>query len=294
MAATVVTLPRAKNRTAKCVDGGSLVPDGEVRFALNHIIAPGLDPAGFFALAGEVGIGAVEIRNDLAGNAIADGTPAATIRALAEAAALRILTINALQRFDAWSRVRAAEAEMLADYAVACGAEALVLVPTNDGTPGDGLSEALAGLAPILAARGIIGLVEPLGFEGSAVRRKSEAAAAIAGAGKGAPFRLVHDTFHHHLAGEPLLFPALTGLVHISGVETPGLATEELRDAHRVLVTPADRLGTIVQIRALAAAGYDGFLSFELLASDVQGPSARAIRRSIAVVRQAVSATGSC
>lgn len=294
MAATVVILPRAKNRTAKCVDGGSLVPDGEVRFALNHIIAPGLHPAGFFALAGEVGIGAVEIRNDLAGNAIADGTPAAAIRALAEAAALRILAINALQRFNAWSRVRAAEAEALADYAAACGAEALVLVPTNDGTPGDRLGEALAGLAPILAARGIIGLVEPLGFEGSAVRRKSEAAAAIVEAGEGAPFRLVHDTFHHHLAGEPLLFPELTGLVHISGVEAPGLAAEEMRDTDRGLVTPADRLGNIVQIRALTAAGYDGFLSFEPFASDVQGPPAPAIRRSIAVVRQAVSATGSC
>ena len=36
-------------------------------------------------------------------------------------------------------------------------------------------------------------------------------------------FRLVHDTFHHHLAGEAAIFPELTGLVHISGVDDPAL-----------------------------------------------------------------------
>ena len=53
------------------------------RFALNHMTAPRLSSASFFALARSLGHEAVEIRNDLAGNAILDGTAAATVRALA-------------------------------------------------------------------------------------------------------------------------------------------------------------------------------------------------------------------
>ncbi len=230
---------------------------------------------------------AVEIRNDLEGNAILDGTPAWQIRDLAERAGIRVLSINALQRFNAWGPEREAEAVVLADYARACGAEAVVLVPTNDGTPPDGLAEALEGLAPILGGRGLVGLVEPLGFAPSAVRLKSEAAKAIAAVG-GDVFRITHDTFHHHLAGEAAVFPALTGLVHISGVDDPALTVEEMRDAHRVLVTEDDRLGNVAQIRGLFAAGYDGFLSFEPFAVEVQtlADPADAIRRSMDVVRQ--------
>ena len=100
---------------------------------------------------------------------------------------------------------------------------------------------------------------------------KSEAAQAIAAVDGGADFRLVHDTFHHHLAGEAALFPALTGLVHISGVDDPALGVADMRDAHRVLVTGGDRLGNVAQIRALFAAGYDGFLSFEPFAAEDPG-----------------------
>jgi 2-keto-myo-inositol isomerase len=73
----------------------------------------------------------------------------------------------------------------------------------------------------------------------------------------------VHDTFHHHLAGENTFFPALTGLVHISGVEDQTLAVSDMRDGHRVLVGPADRLGNIAQLRTLLSAGYAGYASFE-------------------------------
>lgn len=267
------------------------MPAIEPRFALNHIIAPRRDPAALFALAGELGIEAVEIRNDIAGNAILDGTPAGRIRALAADAGVRILSINALQRFNDWRAERANEALVLADYAAACGAEALVLVPSNDGTPPDRLHAALEGLRPILASRRLVGLVEPLGFVTSAVRRKSEAAQAIAAVDGGADFRIVHDTFHHYLAGEEALFPELTGLVHISGVEDPALSVEEMRDAHRVLVTAADRLENIAQIRALFASGYDGFLSFEPFAAEVQdlADPAEAIRRSMDLVREGMS-----
>src|SRR5690606_41091345 len=76
----------------------------------------------------------VEIRNDLEGNAILDGTPAETVRQAAERRGLAIISINALQRFNEWNATREVEARALAQYVKACGAQALVLVPTNDGS----------------------------------------------------------------------------------------------------------------------------------------------------------------
>jgi len=238
-------------------------------FALNHMTAPGLGPDAFFALAAACGIPAVEIRNDLDGNAILDGTTPEQVKALAGRHGVTIVSINALQRFNEWTPARAAQARDLIGYAAACGARALVLVPKNDGTgQADGerqanLREALAALKPMLDAADITGLVEPLGFAICSLRSKREAAEAIMAVGAERTFRLVHDTFHHHLAGEPEIFAGLTGLVHISGVDDPGVALADMRDGHRVLVGPADRLGNVAQIRALLAAGYAGPLSFE-------------------------------
>lgn len=267
------------------------MPTASPRFALNHMTAPRLAPDAFFALAGELGLDAVEIRNDLAGNAILDGTPAARIRALAQAAGVRILSINALQRFDDWRPERANQAVALADYASACGAEALVLVPTNDGSRPDRLAAALEGLKAILRGRGLRGLVEPLGFESCSLRLKSEAVAAIRAVDGEDTFRLVHDTFHHHLAGEAAVFPELTGLVHISGVEAPDTAIADMRDADRVLVTGRDRLGNLEQIRELRGRGYEGYLSFEPFAAEVQAldDPKPALAASIAHIREGVS-----
>ena len=262
-----------------------------LRFALNHMAAPGKQPEAFFALAREVGADAVEIRNDIAGNAILDRTPAKRIRALAEAAGVRILSINALQRFEDWRAPRPAEAAALADYAQACGAEALVLVPSNDGARPDRLIAALEGLRAILAPRRLTGLVEPLGFATSAVRQKAAAVAAVDAIAGWDTFRLVHDTFHHHLAGERALFPARTGLVHISGVTDPRLEVEGMRDEHRGLVTREDRIGNLAQIRALVAGGYGGHFSFEPFSAEVRGLDrpAEAIRRSMDFIREGLS-----
>jgi 2-keto-myo-inositol isomerase len=264
----------------------------DLRFALNHMTAPQLGLSDFFALAARLPLGDVEIRNDIAGKPMLDGTSAAKVRDAAKAAGVRIITINALQRFNDWSAAREREAIALADYARDCGAEAIILVPTNDGSGrADGerqrnATAALKNLKPILADRGIVGLVEPLGFEACSLRRKSEAAAAIDAAG--GAFRLVHDTFHHHLAGEAATFPKLTGLVHISGVDDPTLAVGDMRDAHRVLVGPADRLDNVGQIRALSEAGYRGSFSFEPFSDELRALAdpARAIRESMDYVRK--------
>ena len=247
----------------------------QTRFALNHMAAPRLDFDRFFALSAALGCTDVEIRNDIAGQAMLDGTSPDLIRVAAARHGQKILTINALQRFNDWSPTRASEAEVLAKACARTGAAALILVPKNDGTGcGDGerktnLAAALRGLAPILARHGIMGYVEPLGFEICSLRLKSEAAEVIHHLDLGDRFRLTHDTFHHHLAAEATLFPDLTGLIHISGVTDPGIATADMRDHHRVLVDGHDRIGNLTQIRALQAAGVTAACSFEPFAASV-------------------------
>jgi 2-keto-myo-inositol isomerase len=238
-------------------------------FALNHMCAPSLPLSAFFALGRRLGLSRIEIRNDLAGNAILDGTLPAEVKAAATSAGVEISTINALQKFNHWDDKRAAEADALATYAAACGAKALVLVPNNDGSGranGErqaNLRIALKALTPILERHNLIGLVEPLGFESCSLRLKSEAVDAIISLKLEQRFRLVHDTFHHHVAGEEALFPEHTGLVHISGVTDPRVSIADMRDSHRVLVTASDRIGNAAQIAALILKRPDLLLSFE-------------------------------
>ena len=80
--------------------------------------------------------------------------------------------------------------------------------------PQANLRTALVALEPRLAAHGLMGLVEPLGFEICSQSSKQEVVDTINAVEGLNTFRMVHDTFHHHLAGENQFFPALTGLVH--------------------------------------------------------------------------------
>ncbi|MDY8109183.1 TIM barrel protein [Fulvimarina sp. 2208YS6-2-32] len=255
-------------------------------FAINHICTPGLRLDGFFAMARRLGCDLVEIRNDIPD--VIGSTSPQTVKAAAEAAGVTILSINALYPFNVPSDDLAARAMRMADYAKACGARALVMCPLNEGTPVPraDMVAALATLAPILRDRGLTGLVEPLGFPVSSLRRKADAIAAIEAADGADVFRLVHDTFHHHLAGEAEIFPDRTGLVHISGVVDPDVAVDDMRDGHRVLVDAGDRLGNLDQIRALREGGYEGPFSFEPFAQsfhDLSDPEA-ALRDSIAFI----------
>lgn len=247
----------------------------QLAFALNHMVAPSMPIRSFMETARGLGVSSVEIRNDLDGNAILDGTSPEDVATMAADNGLSILSINALQRFNNWTVEREREARALVDYARRSGAKALVLVPVNDGTgklEGErqgNLRVALKALKPILSDAGITGLVEPLGFQICSLRSKKEAADAIRAVDGEGQFRLVHDTFHHVLAGEPQLFPDLTGLVHISGVEDQAVSVDDMRDPHRVMVGGTDRLDNVGQIRALLAAGYSGPFSFEPFAPSV-------------------------
>jgi 2-keto-myo-inositol isomerase len=258
-------------------------------YALNHMVAPRKPFAELAGLATSLGLDQVEIRNDLPGVPISDGTPPGRIREQADAAGVRILSINALQRFKDWNHERASEATALASYARESGAPALVLCPVNDvgyhlsdSERLGNLRHALRALAPVLEDAGIIGRIEPLGFPASSLRLKEEAIEALEELDLADRFRIVHDTFHHYLAGEARMFPEWTGLVHISGVDDAGLPLERIRDEHRVLVGANDRCGTLLQILALME-GYDGPYSFEPFAASVhaQGDIAGALQISM-------------
>jgi 2-keto-myo-inositol isomerase len=247
-----------------------------LQFSLNRMSAPKLGFADYLALCLRLGIHAIEIRNDLPGIEMTDGRPAAQITAACEAAGMTILSINALQRFEQFDATRQSEAVALARYAADCGAKALVLCPTN--TPLDtrtpaqrhaDLVAALKQLKPILEDHGLLGLVETLGFEECALRRKSDAVKGIYEAAGERHFKLVHDTFHHHLAGEEIFYPDLTGLVHISGVEETALNVADMRDGHRVLVGRDDRLGNVRQLAVLRGRGYRGYAAFEPFADEI-------------------------
>lgn len=246
-----------------------------LRFALNRMVAPRLSLPDFIDLALALKTDAIEIRNDL-GVGIENGMLPADVRQLCEARGIKVLSINALYPFDVWNDERRTQALRLADYARECGAEGLVMCPLNDRADPRSGAERLAGLhtalselAPILRAFGVYGFIEPLGFDECALRFKRTAVEAIEAADGQDVFRLVHDTFHHHLAGERECFPELTGLVHISGVEEAQAPLSTIRDGHRVLVGEGDILGNAAQIEALLAGGYQGYLSFEPFAESV-------------------------
>ena len=262
-----------------------------MRFAINHISAPKLPLAEFFAMCRRLGVAQVEIRNDIP-DVLGTMTPQA-VRAEAEAQGIAILSINALYPFNLWSGDLPDRARRMADYAAEAGVKSLVMCPLNDGTrvPHSAVVGALDAMKPILKAHGLVGLVEPLGFPISSLRTKAEAIAAITEAGDDGTYRLMHDTFHHHLAGEAEFYPNRTGLVHVSGVTDPALAVGDMLDAHRVLVDTEDRLNNILQIKALLAAGYNGPFSFEPFATEVHDapdPEA-ALRESMDYIREAVA-----
>lgn len=249
-------------------------------FALNHVTAPRLASREFIDLAKRLGCVGFELRNDLADKRLCerpffDGESPKEIGESARSKGVRLLGLSEVYAFNRWSDEIVAKVERLIDEAQASGAESISLIPSNDGRAEsdearlDDLRNALSRILPMLSGTTLIALIEPLGFTTSSLRHKREAVAAIEAVGGQSRYKLVHDTFHHYLAGETEFFPEWTGIVHVSGVIVPQLSASEMRDEHRVLVTPDDRLGNIKQIRKLAAAGYKGAFSYECFAPSV-------------------------
>ncbi len=242
--------------------------------ALNHMTAPHLRYEELLTLAGELGCTGVEFRTDLP-SGLFDGDTPANAKAKSTAAGVSILTIAEIKSFNDWSDAKATEAEALMKVGHACGAMGVSLIPRNDGLGlGNGerqanLRIALRELKPMLESYDLLGFVEPLGFEQCSMQYKSEAVEIIEALRAEDRIKLVHDTFHHHLAGGGPVFPDHTEMVHVSGLIDPDLSIREMGDAHRVLVDGRDRLGNIQQIEQLLAGGYAGPISIEAFSPDV-------------------------
>lgn len=242
-------------------------------FALNHMTAPKLGWQAFLKLAKDLDCVGVEFRNDLPG-ALFGGADPAEVAATVKAQGLRLLALAEVKMFNDWSDTKRAEAEALMKIAVAAGAEAISLIPRNDGVAtaraeSAAVTEvALCELLPMLRSYGLKAMVEPLGFEVCSLRYKDVLAEVIDRVGGRGTYFMVHDTFHHALAGGGPIFADLTGMVHVSGVTAP-LYLNDMRDCDRVLVGADDLLGNVAQIRALRAAGYAGPVSYEPFAASV-------------------------
>ncbi|MCL6284828.1 TIM barrel protein [Ruegeria sp. 2012CJ41-6] len=245
-----------------------------MQFGLNHMTAPRLNARDLLAMAAGLGCVGVEFRNDLDGP-LFQGEAPEDIGAAARAANLRILALAEVKAFNVEPAAQLTDTLALMQTAVACGAEGIALIPfvadaqSPRADQRHTLRAALEVLLPPLEDHGLIGLIEPLGFANSTLRFKADVVSVLDDMNRPACLGLVHDTFHHHLAGEDTVHADVTALVHVSGVTDPAPTADQMTDAHRVLVDAGDRLGNLDQLQTLRAAGYDGAVSFEAFAPEI-------------------------
>ncbi|MBA7633975.1 hypothetical protein ES703_41546 [subsurface metagenome] len=130
-----------------------------------------------------------------------------------------------------------------------------------------------------------MGYVEPLGFRQSSLRSLPTAARAIQESGSNC-YKIVHDTFHHHIGPDTLdtlkydYDVACTGLIHASGVEIEAPAGQ-YKDDHRILIGAGDKLKSREQIELLIGLGYEGAISFEPFSKTLQAMGIEDIKLSI-------------
>ncbi|EOS95104.1 inosose isomerase [Erwinia tracheiphila PSU-1] len=99
------------------------------------------------------------------------------------------------------------------------------------------------------------------------------------------PFKLLINTFHHHLypAADSKFSQvniAQIGLVHLSGVEDTR-PREELTDDERIMLTHSDYLQTCKQVQHLESRGYRGIYAFEPFAPEPANWNEVKIRQEI-------------
>ena len=237
-----------------------------ISFALNQILFPDSPFKNFISFSKKLNVKAIEIRNDIKTNLIEENDPI-KIGNICEENSIKILSINALQKFNLWNKDREKELIFLCKYADKANIDSIVLVPLNDGSINSAkeqmqlLEESLKNILRIINDFNVFGLVEPLGFSHSSLRFKSLVAKVINNY-QSNKLKIVHDTFHHALAGENEFFPLLTGLVHISGV-SKNYENIKLLDSHRSIIDDKDMLQNINQIKKLYNSNYQGFFSLE-------------------------------
>lgn len=264
------------------------------RFSLNRIIYPDLNLEDFFKFTADLGLNKIELRNDLPERGVIDTYSPEEIKDLLKKYGIEILTIKALQKFNLGVVLQQAIKELkeLINLSLSIGCKAIVLCPNNDVNDRRNSKEifketvgALKSFAPLFEESNLLGYVEPLGFKESSLSSLVTAMNAIKEAG--CPnYKIVHDTFHHYIG--PDTFDIIedkynlsyTGLVHISGVESV-IPTEQYRDNHRILVSVQDRLKSKEQIELLIKLGYNGDISLEPFAKEVQKMEIEEIKSAI-------------
>jgi len=230
--------------------------------------------ASLLCLAVETDCIGVEVRNDLDGE-LFDGSEFVTAGAAARNKGLRLLALSEVSGFNDMSDRAYQSVERLAVIAKASGAEAISLIPRNDGMATskavriECLKETVIKFAPVLEQSNLLGYIEPLGFQQSSLRSKSEIVDVLEQLGLTDRFKLVHDTFHHFLAGDGAVFPEHTGIVHLSGVVDKNVPVEQLRDEHRVLVDERDVMNNVSQLNELTLNGYCGPVSVEAFSPQI-------------------------
>lgn len=249
-----------------------------ISFGLNHMAVRGLDVGAFCALASSLGCAGIEIRKDTSHENFTESL-ANKIAGTTVENGLNVIAVSEIGAFDDFNDQKFEEAKSLISIASQMGADAVSFIPRNDGFKSSAserkqnLKMILQKLQPVLSGAGIKGFIEPLGFESASIRFKSEVVEVIEELGFEDVFKIIHDTFHHALAGEGQVFASHTGLVHISGVEDQKIEFANMQDDDRVLVGAKDRLGNIEQLQELQAAGYKGPVSFEPFSPMVQNAS---------------------
>lgn len=249
---------------------GRIMPD----FGLNQVTMARSAFAEFIRTAARLGCVGVELRNDL-GRPFFDGMSPTQAGTFVHDHNLRILGLSQVNRFNYWSQIVADELKLLIEVAEASGAETISLIPCNDSPILDPeerrkrLVDALESALPFLEGSSITAMIEPLGFASSSLRHKTELASTIEQLGIENRCKMVHDTFHHTLAGGGPICPNHTHIVHLSGVVDATLGLDQMEDAHRVLVDDHDQLGNLEQVKAMIEGGFTGVFSFECFAPEV-------------------------
>lgn len=248
-----------------------------IEFSLNHVTVAKSGFVEFLDIAVAAGCSNIELRNDLQ-QPLFSGLTAQNAGQLARQKGLKIAAIAQLENFNSWDELRATRAKSLIQMACDSGAEGISLIPGNNLKRGelerdgqrwyDKLLTSMENLAPLLRKASLTGFVEPLGFETASLKHKASLVQAMEELGLQDTFKLVHDTFHHALAGERALFPEYTGIVHVSGVSDRRIKYENMQDEHRGFVNADDRLGNIQQLSALRKRGYDGPISLEVFSPE--------------------------
>lgn len=259
-----------------------------LEFALNQVTMANAPLGDVLKTAQRLGCVGVELRNDLK-RPLFDGLAAKDAGAMVRDHGLRLLGLSQIYPCNRWSETIAKDSQSLIESAVEAEAEAISLIPYNDGDRWqdinrvDQLVTGLEAIHAMLRQANMKAFFEPLGFQSSSSRLKSEAIEILRSFDATDCIKIVHDTFHHYLAEEDALFPAETGIVHISGLADVSIQKPDMADAHRGLVTATDQLGSVQQIIALIDAGYTGAFSFECFAPEVHNLAApeAALRQSM-------------